>query len=1173
MKINSQFTALLITALAVALPGCKTDSASSISPTFAVLDTTVVNGDTWLLNRPIDIYFDNAIDFNSVSTSSVIFRATDTANLGIPVTGTFELIHDVQGRADHAIRFTPSCPSNLAFDNGGFVPGNIGYELLLPTESSGGYTVVRDIAGHPLSVGLTRRFVTPSVGDTYFYDPLFTPPQMTGITGESGLGLLSMGGASFSVHFDQGISPSPDNFTKDRIYVEYSDALGSFPLVPQIVPGNWVVVNNCGETAELLFQVSGVLLPGRSVRAVTTSDFEDLSGDKNSNADNSAVIVLETLAEVYTNISVDPDLVTYDQFIEDYAVGTGLDYEADLPQPSANIEQGQITASFVFPDDNGSGKIDFHLSSSHLEFNTTGTQTDTDDFGNIFTVVDGVMYTDNFTIDAGASIRAFGDNPLIIYVAGDARIEGEVDASGFNANEADGLSNRHDIVVVGGQGVCGGGNGGNASSVIDFTTPLGDNGGGPFGTTQGGGGGGEGGYQQDRNPAAVGGGPTLTGTEYLVASGGGGGAFALTRTDAVFYDQWPSSSLPSGHDNAGPDLRIDRHTIFNSTIDPDAYFVGAENGLRGSAIGSGAPENFPPTQSVRGYQDQSQDPVAVDTVNFDPAQTGISLNDNALYGTPVNGPDGGFGGSSVFNAVDPIFGTSNDFYGERYFWDGTPGVVPVTVSGELFAPHAGSGGGASGDLQTVLRYMDDGQGAPLPLTSHYPDLAFPQGTTQRYFRGAGGGGGGGQIQIHVIGHIILGPTASLKVNGGNGTGGDSTSSGGLDGSTTQVSGSGGGSGGHLILSSASGLNLTLINVGTAGTPGTPSTFFDNLIPNYVMQAIGGRRGWAASKLAENFLAAANAPNNYDGNGSFQTGRGGAGASGVIQIHLPNPLTDIAYHSSVEAAFKQYITLENLNNPVVSVRQDDILALYSLPTPFTLMPFFSPQSQVQSVWIDTGLAGLRQPITGTGPFPNYDFGDLDFDGLDAFGHVKGNGNFVDVLADIYSGASATVGSGGFSVTVATTTLGDSWKFNPQLLIGCDFVLSTNTYEIISATLSTNTDLVITTLVSDGEMVGGGAFSIRNKFFGISSGEIKDKLPASSSVRIQFQGADAISADSTEPDTATLTEWTGVNATTLDNLDGKRFIRYRVTFDIDALNQGGFNALSRPTLGYLKIPYAW
>jgi len=251
----------------------------------------------------------------------------------------------------------------------------------------------------------------------------------------------------------------------------------------------------------------------------------------------------------------------------------------------------------------------------------------------------------------------------------------------------------------------------------------------------------------------------------------------------------------------------------------------------------------------------------------------------------------------------------------------------------------------------------------------------------------------------------------------------------------------------------------------------------------------------------------------------------------------------------------------------------------MPVPFTLKPFYSPKSQVQSVWIDTGLANLRQPNNGVGPFPNYGAtGDLNFAGIDSFGYVEGDGTAVTPLAPITfgDGSDLAIEASGFGVTInlANLALADSWKFNPRLLVGCDFVTAALTsHEIISAHLDSNGALVLATLVADGAITDGGDFVLYNKFFGISSGGIKDKLSSSSSVRIQFQGADGVSQESLEPDASTITSWTGESGTVFDDLDGKRFIRYRVSFDIDALNQGGFNGLSRPAFGYMKIPYGW
>ena len=86
-----------------------------------------------------------------------------------------------------------------------------------------------------------------------------------------------------------------------------------------------------------------------------------------------------------------------------------------------------------------------------------------------------------------------------------------------------------------------------------------------------------------------------------------------------------------------------------------------------------------------------------------------------------------------------------------------------------------------------------------------------------------GGGGGGQIQIMAIGTIKIGSNGLIMAKGGNGIAGESTGW-----TYGQISGSGGGSGGHIILHSATGLDLRDINLGNSG-----ATLFDEH-KNYVM---------------------------------------------------------------------------------------------------------------------------------------------------------------------------------------------------------------------------------------------------------------------------------------------------------------------------------------------------
>ena len=1186
-KINSSLlrSALLVGAsmLPLLIVGCKKSEAAL--GRFEVLTSNVSNGDSWLLNRPIQLLFNNAIDPNSVNFASVILRPTDQANSGNPVTGTFDLITDAEGNVNFGIQFNPACPDNFDNSNGGFLPGNFGYELVLPTQGAGGAAILRDVEGLQLAIGLTRAFRTPSVGEILFADTIVGPPLLDSVVVPNSLGLISQGSANIVLNFNQSVNPEPINFAIDRIFVQYSNSVGVFPLNGNVIPGAFDIVTNCGDGAVLHFAVSGVLIPGRNIRVVLTSNFEDLGGNTNSSSVVSASVGVPTVAEFYADgPAIDEEDVTYDEYVDRFGNNNRLDLDADLPQPPSTLSAGLISANFPFPGTPVGVDRNFVVTTAQglVQVDTSGTAQVTDGNGKVFSVTNGVMNVHDFTIEAGAVFRAVGSNPLVVYVSGEAILLGTLDASGFNATAPDGATNRWDLPVPGALGVCGGGDGGTSSLVTDDFTPRGEAGQGAFGLALGGGQGGEGGYQQDRNAAA---GPALTDSEFLIAAGGAGGGMSEGRTDSIFWDRWSLLENPNTFENAGPDLRADRHTIYNATIDPDTAFLGAEDGLRGSSLGNG---NSPDAQGiaaphgVQGFEDRAQDDLDgsgdYDAGGFDLAETGGSIA--FPFGNPATGPDGGSAGRSLFLDAD----VSNNFWGHRFLWDGTAGVAPTLITGELSAPSAGSGGGASGDIQTIVRLDLDGDMLPDTLNMLFPDPNFTGGGyTLRYFRGAPGGGGGGQVQLMCLGPITLGPAAILKVNGGAGHGGDSTRDGGTLGTTSQVSGSGGGSGGHLILHSASGLNLSLIDVGTAGNPGIPGTFFNAINDSHAIQAIGGRRGWAASRLPVD--GGFSGEDNNDGNSTFMVGRGGAGASGLIQIHVPNPLEDITYHPAVDAAFKQYVTDEDLTNPVISDRQDEVLSVYAIPVPFTLVPFFSPESQVQSAWVDTGLAELRNPANGTGPFPDFLDATLAFEGIDqATGLVLTGANLVTPGSAVGTdGGLGTASFTNYSVTISnpSASFGADLLRNPSLLDGYEMVpdstqITPQSFEIVDAVYSASPEtLVLTTRVADGPMalLASTSWEVRSKFFRITTTDTKDRLPASASVRIQFQGTEETFPGSNQPDLTAVTDWTGDGVTSMSDLQGRRFIRYRITFDIDALDSGPTVDKEKPTTEYLKFPWGW
>ena len=149
-------------------------------------------------------------------------------------------------------------------------------------------------------------------------------------------------------------------------------------------------------------------------------------------------------------------------------------------------------------------------------------------------------------------------------------------------------------------------------------------------------------------------------------------------------------------------------------------------------------------------------------------------------------------------------------------------------------------------------------------------------------------------------------------------------------------------------------------------------------------------------------------------------------------------------------------------------------------------------------------------------------------------------------------------------------------SPELLLGYDLLPDETaqlaTFEIVSADFDPVTDqLHLTTNSKDGAVLGAANpledWLLRPKFFRVDTKGNKDSLPPTAKVRIQYQGTD-------DPeDGSSILPAEGQWTADLSLLKGSRFIRWRVEFDIDALNQGVELANPRPALDYLKIPFAW
>ncbi len=1174
---NATFLLILTAGLLQACKGGSTSvggngNGEPFNPTgqFAVQGINVQEGQVWELNRPIRIEFNHPVDPLSINFSTLQIRAMDVGAIGHPVTGTFELAPDED---DRVVIFRPTCPTDAANENGAFLPGGFRYEVTMPTEGVSGTGLLMDSSGRQLRFGLRRSFLTPRPpSEPLFLDLTPGPVGLAGVEFPDGLNLFTDPDPVVVIRFNQSIDGRPENLNTDRLFILYSSGVigsGSEDTYPATnkLPGSLVLVENCVESGSVVhFVISGIVPPNRKLRLQMTEDFRDLVGLTNIEDTLWTPKVTPTLADLYADPSWTETDETVDEFRDEYDSDTFLDLAAEVPLPFAEVGDGYIAADFDFPGTFTSN--DFTVSSPYREIFSDSTQPFTDDAGQQHFLTSGVMNCRNFTINAGAVLRARGKNPLIIYATGTVTIDGEVNVSGNNAKWPTSL-NSPQFPEGGAQGECGGGQGGDTSWVGIAETPRAETGDGPFGLTHAGGQGGEGVYADGLYSYLT----AAVYTNECIAGGGGGGGFGRTLNESIFWTKWPSSTdfKPTGVDDAGPDHNPVRHPQVDTLwkTDPNSPIYGAEDGIRGGSADNDTADGASSATGGWGIEDLQRDTTAVEDKvspnNFDTSWT-TGTTPAFSYGNPTLGPDPGRGGTSIFIADGNL---KNDFWGRRLNADGT------VSTGELLAPWAGGGGGGGGDSCCVNRPDLDGAPGPDRLSDFIPlptfQLLIAAGGTQigwtAYRKGAAGGGGGGQLQIWAIGKIKLGALSKISASGGVGYTAESVIY-----TDNGISGSGGGSGGHVVLHTATGMDFSAFNVGTANNAGQ----FGNLTPVDPVQAFGGRRGWSDPHDAPDTQTGVD-----DGNGDFMAGRGGAGANGVIQIHVPNPLTDITWPSAAVNGIKAYI-----GNPVNTDKLEEAYALFTAPTAYGLIPFSSAASMMQSQWIDTGLAGLRlspDPDIGDWIYPNFAAVLHKFLGTSTTsGLISTTNQKVTLQPEIATGGTGDVVFEAFQLTVpnASAAFGAMFLRSPTMLHGFDIfpkASGTAAFQIVGAGYDRPSDtLTLTTRVTDTPMQfaldpNSPTWSVRQKFFRVETGGLRDSLPSSASIRVEFQGADESGPGENTPGAPfpSAVSWT----TNLVNLQGFRYIRYRITFDADAQGVGITLTSPLPLLDYVKLPFVW
>jgi len=498
--------------------------------------------------------------------------------------------------------------------------------------------------------------------------------------------------------------------------------------------------------------------------------------------------------------------------------------------------------------------------------------------------------------------------------------------------------------------------------------------------------------------------------------------------------------------------------------------------------------------------------------------------------TAVQPAPGGLVSAGPF--VDGI--SNNNFFGTRA--EGTVGNVTSLIRGELTGLLGGYGGGGGGNA--------------LPA-SQFPT---PNWTPASDERGAGGGGGGGGLHIRALGPIQFGASGLIRANGGRGGTGENTQ--GLD----HVGGNGGsGSGGHVILETASYVDFT--------DGGTVNTNRD------CITAVGGTQVTGATTSA--------------GNVSF----GGAGGPGVIQLQVPSSLSAPTTFGGNSDIFV----------PTALSTLDSIASPAALP----LVPSFGSRSFARSKWISVG--GADQDPSGIPRLLQFLFQGLDTSGGADDGKILTSGGEVQELTalideDLEGNPDVAVLSDRLTLELSGAALdafalstggisNDLYLRTPALLE--DFVLrlsvqaESQAYRVVRAVYDeggsglgdeslrltvADEGLDLQDFINANTGLGTIRYELIPRFLRVITGGVENSLPSTAFVRVRFQAAEADGAGVPDADNP-LVDWTGDISLFNSLLPGElQFFRFEVEFDL--ADGGSVDVDTLPIqLDFLKIPFIY
>jgi hypothetical protein len=210
----------------------------------------------------------------------------------------------------------------------------------------------------------------------------------------------------------------------------------------------------------------------------------------------------------------------------------------------------------------------------------------------------------------------------------------------------------------------------------------------------------------------------------------------------------------------------------------------------------------------------------------------------------------------------------------------------------------------------------------------------------------------------------------------------------------------------------------------------------------------------------------------------------------------------------------------------------------------------------------------------------------FDGTDTgTGLIQSSGGVVTALDPILEPLTPIEGAGLPEVTGPRTIRMDAsalpddiYRLNPSLLRLFGLKIGAGNYTVAAAEYSTegaDQYLDLTIQSTDPTLDAGttvGLVELIPRYFRVVTSGTPDAMPNSSSIQIEFQATGENAQG--QPDEAGVSAWvTDISAldTTAGSSTVRRFLRYRVSFDIAVGGAPLNSSTPRPTLEFLRMPF--